>query len=181
MKKFFYKLFVGIGVVLMVIFYTIAAAVCYPFHLLKYRKSDFYQETGIPFSAAKDTRDLRFYRLFREGNVPIRYLPPKDLRKGNGWFFLGNTLLLHMFDEPSFSEALDGWTLFPDDTLPLADTVAQQLRLIREIEPNIQIDQVRILLERIEVDPEHLTKAEADPLFLIYKEPEELPDLLRAQ
>ena len=53
MKKIFYKLFVGIGVVLMLIYYTVTAALCYPFHSLKYRRSTFFQETGIPFSAAK--------------------------------------------------------------------------------------------------------------------------------
>ena len=89
MKKIFYKLFVGIGVVLMLIYYTVTAALCYPFHSLKYRRSAFFLETGIPFSAAKDTSDLRFFQIFREAGIPIRYLPPKDLKRSNGWFLLG--------------------------------------------------------------------------------------------
>lgn len=179
MKKIFYKLFVGIGVVLMLFYYTITAALCYPFHSLKYRRSAFFQETGIPFSAAKDTSDLRFFQIFREAGIPIRYLPPKDLKRSNGWFLLGRTLLLHMFDELSYSEKLQSWTLFPDDTLSLADTVANQLQCLREIHPNVEIGNIQILLDRIEVDPELLNRAQQDPLFVIYDNMEDLPKLLR--
>ena len=84
-----------------------------------------------------------------------------------------------MFDELSYSEKLQSWTLFPDDTLSLADTVANQLQRLREIHPNVEIGNVQILLDRIEVDPELLNRAQQDPLFVIYDNMEDLPKLLR--
>lgn len=181
MKKFFYKLFVGIGVVLMLIYYTITATITYPFRLIQYRRSDFYRETGIPFADAKDTSDLRFFRLFRANGLPVRYLMPRDLTRANGWLVLDKTLLLHMFDELSYSDALQSWTLFPDDGLPLAESVANQLAQLREIYPDAVIENVRILLERIEVDPKDLPRAQSDPLFLIYTDTDELPRMLLDQ
>jgi hypothetical protein len=178
MKKFLYKLFVGIGVVLMLIYYTIAATITYPFRLIQYRRSDFYRETGIPFADAKDTSDLRLFRLFRAAGLPVQYLKPRDLKRANGWFLQGKTLILHMFDELSYSDELQSWTLFPDDALPLSESVANQLARLRELYPDAAIENVRILLDRIEVDPKDLTRAQGDPLFLIYRDTDELTQLL---
>jgi hypothetical protein len=178
MKKFLYKLFVGIGVVLMLIYYTIAATITYPFRLIQYRRSDFYRETGIPFADAKDTSDLRLYRLFRAAGLPVRYLMPRDLKRANGWFFQGKTLILHMFDELSYSDELQSWTLFPDEGLPLSESVANQLARLRELYPDAAIEDVRILLDRIEVDPKDLPRAQGDPLFLIYSNDDELTQML---
>ena len=178
MKKFLYKLFVGIGVVLMLIYYTIAATITYPFRLIQYRRSDFYRETGIPFADAKDTSDLRLFRLFRAAGLPVAYLKPRDLKRTNGWFVLDKTLLLHMFDELSYSDALQSWTLFPDDELPLAESVANQLAQLRELYPDAVIGNVRIVLDCIEVDPKNLPRAQGDPLFLIYNNDDELTQML---
>ena len=171
MKKLWYiirNIFLGIWVGLMLLFYTISNALCYPARQLRYRKSRFFLETGIPFSAAVDTYDFRLFEQIREAGLPIRYLPPKDLKRMNGWFFHGSTLILHMFDELFYSDKLQSWSLFPDDTLPLEDTVARQLQLIREIEPDIRIDGVRILIDRMEIDPKDLPLAKQLPMFLIY-------------
>ena len=177
MKKFLYKLFVGIGVVLMLIYYTIAATITYPFRLIQYRRSDFYRETGIPFTDAKDSSDLRLYRLFRAAGVPVAYLKPRDLKRANGWFLQGKTLILHMFDELSYSDELQSWTLFPDEGLPLSESVANQLARLRELYPDAAIEDVRILLDRIEVDPKDLPRAQGDPLFLIYSNDDELTQM----
>ncbi|MBQ2921349.1 MAG: hypothetical protein IJE58_09250 [Oscillospiraceae bacterium] len=171
MKKLWYiirNIFLGIWVGLMLLFYTIWTALCYPVRYLRYRRTAFYQETGIPFGAAADSSDFRLYEQIREAGLPIRYLPSMDPRRMNGWFFHGNTLILHMFDELSYSDKLQSWTLFPDDALPLEDTVARQLQLIRQIEPEIRIDSVRILIDRMEVDPKDLPLAKQLPMFLIY-------------
>jgi hypothetical protein len=178
MKKFLYKLFVGIGVVLMLIYYTIAATITYPFRLIQYRRSDFYRETGIPFADAKDTSDLRLFRLFRADGLPVAYLKPRDLKRANGWFLQGKTLILHMFDELSYSDELQSLTLFPDEGLPLSESVANQLARLRELYPDAVIENVRILLDRIEVDPKDLPRAQGDPLFLIYGNDEELTQML---
>jgi hypothetical protein len=178
MKKFLYKLFVGIGVVLMLIYYTIAATITYPFRLIQYRRSDFYRETGIPFADAKDTSDLRLFRLFRAAGLPVAYLKPRDLKRANGWFLQGKTLILHMFDELSYSDELQSWTLFPDEGLPIAESVANQLARLRELYPDVAIENVRILLDRIEVDPKDLPRAQGDPLFLIYSNDDELTQML---
>ena len=171
MKKLWYiirNIFLGIWVGLMLLFYTIWTALCYPVRYLRYRRTHFFRETGIPFVAAADSSDFRLYEQFREAGLPIRYLPPKDLKRMNGWFFHGSTLILHMYDQLSYSDKLQSWTLFPDDALPLEDTVAQQLQLIRQIEPDIRIDSVRILISRTEVDPKDLPLAQQLPMFLIY-------------
>lgn len=171
MKKLLYlirNIFLGIWVGVMLVFYTLFSALCYPVRYLRYRGTHFFRETGIPFGAAADSSDFRLFEQIREAGLPIRYLPSRDLKSMNGWFFHGNTLILHMFDELSYSDKLQSWTLFPDDALPLEDTVAQQLQLIREIEPDIRIDGVRILLDRVEVDPKDLPLAKQLPMFLIY-------------
>ena len=171
MKKLWYiirNIFFGIWVGLMLLFYTIWTALCYPVRYLRYRRTHFFRETGIPFSAAVDTSDFRLFEQIREARLPIRYLPPKDPKRMNGWFFHCNILILHMFDELAYSDKLQSWTLFPDDALPLEDTVATQLQLIRQIEPDIRIDSVRILISRIEVDPKDLPLAQQLPMFLIY-------------
>lgn len=178
MKKFLYKLFVGIGVVLMLIYYTIAATITYPFRLIQYRRSDFYRETGIPFADAKDTSDLRLFRLFRAAGLPVVYLKPRDSKRANGWFLQGKTLILHMFDELSYSDELQSWTLFPDEGLPLSESVANQLARLRELYPDAVIENVRILLDRIEVEPKDLPRAQGDPLFLIYSNDDELTQML---
>jgi hypothetical protein len=178
MKKFLYKLFLGIGVVLMLIYYTIAATITYPFRLIQYRRSDFYRETGIPFADAKDTSDLRLFRLFRAAGLPVAYQKPRDLKRANGWFLQGKTLILHMFDELSYSDELQSWTLFPDEGLPLSESVANQLARLRELYPDAAIEDVRILLDRIEVDPKDLPRAQGDPLFLIYGNDDELTQML---
>ena len=162
------NIFLGIGVVVMLVYYTIAAALRYPFDLVRYRKSDFYLETGIPFPAAKDTRDHRLFQEFRAAGLPIRYLPPGDLRRSHGWFLQCGTLILHMFDELSYSEKLRSWVLFSDDTIPMEDSVANQLRLLREVHPDVQIEDIRILIPSIEIDPEVLDRAKQEPTFLIY-------------
>lgn len=171
MKKLWYiirNIFLGIWVGLMLILYTLFSALCYPVRYLRYRRTHFFRETGIPFGAAADSSDFRLFEQIREAGLPIRYLPPKDLKRMNGWFFHGSTLILHMYDQLSYSDKLQSWTLFPDDALPLEDTVAQQLQLIREIEPDIRIDSVRILISRTEVDPKDLPLAKQLPMFLIY-------------
>ena len=171
MKKLWYiirNIFLGIWVGLMLILYTLFSALCYPVRYLRYRRTHFFRETGIPFGAAADSSDFRLFEQIREAGLPIRYLPPKDPRRMNGWFFHSSTLILHMYDQLSYSDKLQSWTLFPDDALPLEDTVAQQLQLIRQIEPDIRIESVRILLDRMEVDPQYLPLARQLPMFLIY-------------
>ena len=83
-----------------------------------------------------------------------------------------------MFDELSYSDELKSWTLFPDEGLPLSESVANQLALLRELYPDAAIENVRILLDRIEVDPKDLTRAQSDPLFLIYSNDDELTQML---
>lgn len=173
------NILLGIWVGLMLIFYTIWTALCYPARYFRYRKSHFFQETGIPFAAAVDSSDFRLFELIQEASLPIRYLPPKDLKRMNGWFFHGGTLILHMFDELSYSDKLQSWTLFPDDEIPLEDTIARQLQMIREIDPDIEISNVRILFDRIEIDPKDLPLAQQLPMFLIYENEDQLPELLR--
>lgn len=171
MKKLWYiirNIFLGIWVGLMLILYTLFSALCYPVRYRRYRRTHFFRETGIPFGAAADSSDFRLYEQIREAALPIRYLPSRDLRRMNGWFFHGSTLILHMYDQLSYSDKLQSWTVFPDDALPLEDTVAHQLQLIREIEPDIMIDGIRILIDRMEVDPKDLPLAQQLPMFLIY-------------
>jgi hypothetical protein len=56
--------------------------------------------------------------------------------------------------------------------------VASQLAQLRELYPDAVIEDVRILLDRIEVDPKDLPRAQGDPLFLIYSNDDELTQML---
>ena len=176
------NVFLTIFVVVMLLFTTICIVIASPFRWMQYRKTHFYRETGIPFRIGiMDHFTFVLYELIRKENLPIRYLMPKDPKQScDGFFLAGTTLLIHNLSGISYEERLGGWTAYPEDEEPLSDTIAAILLHLRADYPDIQIDNVRILMDLDNEAPEDYAHAAQDPLFLIYKDPEELLDLLRA-
>lgn len=170
-----------IFVVVMLLFTTICIVIASPFRWVQYRKSHFYRETGIPFRIGiMDHFTFVLYELIRKENLPIRYLMPKDPRQScDGCFLAGSTLLIHNLSGLFYEERLGGWTTSPEDEEPLSDTIAAILLRLRTDYPDVQINNVRILMPLDDEAPEGYAHAAQDPLFLIYEKPEELPDLLR--
>lgn len=172
----------SVFVVILLLFTTICIVIASPFRWVQYRKSHFYRETGIPFRIGiMDHFTFVLYELIRKENLPIRYLMPKDPKHAcDGFFLAGNTLLIHNLPGISYEERLGGWTAYPEDEEHLTDTVAEILLHLRTDHPDVEINDVRILMDFDGESDEHRSMAEGNPLFLVYEEAEELPELLRS-
>lgn len=172
----------SVFVVVLLLFTTICIVIASPFRWMQYRKSHFCRETGIPFRIGiMDHFTFVLYELVRRESLPIRYLMPKDPKLAlDGFFLAGSTLLIHNLPGIFYEERLGGWTAYPEDEEPLADTVAEILLQLRTDHPDAEITDVRILMDFDGESDEHRTMAEENPLFLVYEEAEELPALLRS-
>lgn len=184
MKKilhFIRNALLSVFVLILLLFTTICIVIASPFRWMQYRKSHFFRETGIPFRIGiMDHFTFVLYELIRKEDLPIRYLMPKDPKRScDGFFLAGTTLLIHDLPGICYDERLDGWTAYPEDEEPLPDTVAEILLHLRADHPHTEITDVRILMDFDGESDEYRAMAEKNPLFLIYKEAEELPELLR--
>ena len=168
-------------IVVVLIFTTICIVIAAPFRCLQYRKSHFYRDTGTPFKIGMmDHFTFVLYELIKKEQLPIRYLMPSDPEKRcDGFFLAGTTLLIHNLPGIFYEEKLGGWTAYPEDEEPLADTVAQILLKLRGDHPDVEITDVRILMEIEDESPEHINRVRQDPLFIPYEKTEDLPKLLR--
>lgn len=169
-------------VVVMLLFTTICIVIASPFRWMQYRKTHFYRETGVPFRIGiMDHFTFVLYELIQREKLPIRYLMPKDPKRPcDGFFLAGTTLLIHDLPGICYEEQLGGWTAYPEDEEPLTDTVAEILLHLRTDHPDAQITDVRILMDFDGESDESRAIAEENPLFLIYNELEDLPELLRS-
>ena len=186
MKKiilFIRNALLSVFVVMLLLFTTICIVIVSPFRWMQYRKSHFFRETGIPFRIGiMDHFTFVLYELMRKENLPIRYLMPKDPKRAcDGFFLAGSTLLIHNLPGIFYEERLGGWTAYPEDEEPLADTVAEILLHLRTDHPDAQITDVRILMDFDGESDKYRAMAEETPLFLVYEEAEDLPELLRSK
>lgn len=184
MKKMLYFIkdaLMTVFIVAALILTAVCIVIAAPFRCLQYRKSHFYRDTGIRFSIGiMDHTTFQLYELIRAQDLPIRYLMPRDPKRPmDGWFLAGTTLLIHDLPGLFYEEALGGWAAYPEDKEPLSDTVAGILLNLRTDYPDVQIGGIRILMDLDEQSAEHIARAQQDPLFLMYSELEELPELLR--
>lgn len=184
MKKIWYfirNVLLGIFVVVMLLFTTLCIVIASPIRWVQYRKTHFYQETRIPFRIGiMDHFTFQLYELVKKEQLPIRYLMPNDPKLAcDGFFLAGTTLLIH--DQPgiAYEEKLGGWTAYPEDEEPLADTVAEILLRLHEAFPNEEVSEVRVLIDIDNESPELLNRIQQDPLLIPYEETEDLPQLLR--
>jgi hypothetical protein len=123
---------------------------------------------------------FQFYELIKKEQLPIRYLMPTDPKRAcDGFFLAGSTLLIHDLPGIFYEERLGGWTAYPEDKEPLSDTVSAILLRLRTDYPDEEIKDVRILLDCDNEAPEDQARAEQEPLFLLYDEPEDLAQSLR--
>ena len=172
----------SVFVVFLLLFTTICIVIASPFRWMQYRKSHFFRETGIPFRIGiMDHFTFVLYGLIRTENLPIRYLMPKDPKLAlDGFFLAGTTLLIHNLPGIFYEERLGGWTAYPEDEEPLSDTVAELLLHLRTDHPDVEITDVRILMDFDGESDKYRAMAEENPLFLVYEEAEDLPELLRS-
>lgn len=185
MKKIWYFIrnaLLSVFVVVMLLFTTICIVIASPYRWVQYRKSRFCRETGIPFRIGiMDHFTFVLYELIRRESLPIRYLMPKDPKLAlDGFFLAGSSLLIHNLPGIFYEEQLGGWTAYPEDEEPLTDTVAEILLHLRTDHPDVEITDVRILMDFDGESDEHRAMAEENPLFLVYEEADELPELLRS-
>ena len=185
MKKIWYfirNVLLGIFVVVMLLFTTLCIVIASPIRWVQYRKTHFYQETRIPFRIGiMDHFTFQLYELVKKEKLPIRYLMPNDPKLAcDGFFLAGTILLIHNLSGIFYDESLGGWTAYPEDKEPLSDTVAEILLHLRTDYPDMEITNVRILLDFDGESDGHRAMVEQDPLFLVYDDLEDLPKLLRS-
>ena len=184
MKKVWYfirNMLMGIVVIFALALSPFVFAFRLPFRYADYRKSHFFRDNGVKFSPfIADSYTFRLYELFRRENLSIRYLMPKDPKQAaDGFFLAGNTLLIHNLSGIFYEERLGGWTAYPEDEVPLSDTVAEILLRLRSEYPEQTVTDVRILLEWDNEVTEYRDQAKQESLFVVYENAEELPQLLR--
>lgn len=184
MKKIWYfirNILMGIVVIFALVLSPFVFAFRLPFQYADYRKSYFFRDHGVKFSPfIADSYTFRLYELFRQENLPIRYLMPKDPKQAaDGFFLAGSTLLIHDLSGIFYDDSMGSWTAYPEDKEPLSDTVAEILLHLRTDYPDMEITNVRILLDFDGESDEQRSMLEQDPLFLVYDDPEDLPELLR--
>lgn len=177
-----WNFFLTIFVVVMLLITTICIVIASPFRWMQYRKTHFFRDTGIPFKIGiMDNFTFVFYELIKKEQLPIRYLMPTDPKQAcDGFFLAGSILVIHDLSDIFYSESLGGWTAYPEDNEPLSDTVAAILLRLRTDYPNKEITDVRILLDCDNKAAEDRARAEQEPLFLVYDEPEDLAQTLRS-
>lgn len=185
MKKILYvirNIFLGIGVVLMAIFYTLLSVVLTPFRALRYRKSHFARDTGANYDAEiTHCQVYTLYNALREQNIPIEAVchprHPKDAH-----LVWKKTLVIHEFDSICFRGGR--WVMGPDsdvwkDGLDLKEAIAEVLDDVFDDRPGFDLDDAVILIDRADVAPADLDRAARSPLFLLYSNDAEQLDILR--
>lgn len=184
MKKLWYfirNIFIGIFVLVMLIFTTLWIALTSPFKMISYRRSHFYRDIGAKFNVGiLDSCTYSLYEKIQENGLPIEYLVPRDPKLVcEGWFFAGTTLLLHNLPKIEYCERLNAWSAYPGDDEPICDTITKLLLRIHEDHPGAVIGDIRILMELDGLCTEDLKRAENDPLFLLYSGEEQQMEILR--
>lgn len=173
MKKLWYfirNLFLGIAVAAALVLTLVWNVLTSPVQIYRYHRSHFYRDLGVKFRFyIPDTYAYGLYNRIREAKLPVEYLLPGDPgQAANGFFFYKDTLILHDFSEIVYSEKLGGWSVYPEDEESLNDTIADVLVRLQSERADAIVEHIVILMDRADLDPQDLPRAEADPLFLLH-------------
>lgn len=182
MKNFFYKLFVGICVVPMAIFYTLLSVVQTPFRASEYRKSAFARDTGADYEAGvTETPVYKLYNRLRFSRIAIEVLThPKHPRDAH--LLWKDTLIIHEIDRVALRDGR--WVIGSGspvwkEGLDLKEAVAEVLEDVFDDRPGFRPGNAILLLDRNNIPAEDRLEAEAMPLFLLYEDEEDLVELLK--
>ena len=165
-----YKLMLGICVVAMTVFYTLAYAIVTPFRTAQYRKSHFARDTGAEYEdGVLKSPVFDLYNRLRSAGTPVEAVAhPKEPKDAH--LLWHDTLIIHEIDRV----ALRGgrWVIGPGspvwkEGLPLEDAIAEVLADVADDRPGFRPGNTVLLLDRTSISPEDRLEAELMPLFLL--------------
>ena len=104
LARILYKIFVGISVALMAVFYTLLSVIQTPFRAADYRKSTFAQETDAEYEAGvTETLVYKLYNRLRFARIGVEVVThPKHPRDAH--LLWRDTLLIHEIDRVALRE-----------------------------------------------------------------------------
>lgn len=182
MKQFLYKLILGIGMVLMTVFYTLLSVFQTPFRASQYRKSAFARETNADYEAGvTESLVFRLYNRLRQAKVPLEAIA-HPRHSASAHLYWKDTLLIHEIDRVALREGR--WVIGPGspvwkEGLELQAAIAEVLEDVFDDRPGLQIANAVLLLRRSSIPEADRLEAELMPLFLIYDDEEDLFSLLQ--
>lgn len=179
--KIIRNILLGVGVVLMTIFYTLLSVIRTPFLAAKYRKTPFARDTGAAYEAGiTDCEVYRLYNALRERNIPIEIIAhPKHPQEAH--LLWKNTLIIHEID--SLCRREGRWVIGPDsdvwkEGLSLKEAIAEILDHVFDDLPGMELEDARILIDRADIAPADLPSAEQSEILLPYSDEAEQLQLL---
>lgn len=172
------KIFLGIIVVLMAVFFTLLSVILTPFRLLRYRKSHFAVDSGADYAPGiTDSPVYRLYNALRQENIPIGLvLNPKA--PADAHLLWKDTLIIHEIDRVALRDGR--WVIAPGspvwkEGLDLQEAIAEVLDDVFDDRPGIDIADAVLLLDRRSAPAE----AKDAGLFLLYGSRDEQVQALR--
>ncbi len=182
LAQIFYKLFLGIFVAVMAVFYTLASVVMTPFRAVQYRKTAFARDTGAEYEAGvTESAVFELYNRLRASGVPVETLAhPKHPRDAH--LLWGDTLIIHEIDRLALREGR--WVIGPGspvwkEGMDLKDAIAEVLEDVFDDRPGFAPQNAVLLVERAQIASEARLEAELMPMFLLYDNEEERFEILR--
>lgn len=171
--KILRNILLGIGVVLMTLFYTLVSVIQTPTRLLRYRKSDFAADTGAVYEGGiTESPVYQLYNALRQQGIGIEAAahPKHPMDAHLVW---KNTLLIHEIDRLAFRNGT--WVIGPGspvwkEGLELKTAIAEVLDDVFDDCPGREFDDALVLMDRAGIAPDALGKAEASPFLLLYSD-----------
>ena len=177
-----YKLMLGICVVAMTVFYTLAYAIVTPFRTAQYRKSHFARDTGAEYEdgVLKSPIFDLYNRLRSAGTAVEAVAHPKEPK--NAHLLWRDTLIIHEIDRVALRDGR--WVIGPGSAswkegLDLQDAVAEVLGNALDDRPGYRPSNAILLLNRNKIPAPDRLEAELMPMFLLYDDTENRVEVLK--
>lgn len=182
LTQIFYKIIIGIGVVVMAVFYTLLSVIQTPFRASEYRKSRFARETGANYEAGvTESPAYHLYNRLRNAGIAVEVLcHPKHARDAH--LLWHDTLIIHEIDRVALRDGR--WVIGPGspawkEGLDLRDAIAEVLEDVFDDRPGYTPGNAVLLLDRRNIPAEDRLEAELMPMFLLYDDEENRFEVLK--
>lgn len=175
--------FVTIAYAVVVPLYLLWELICTPWHIRKYKQSAYYRDLGLKYTFACHTNwEYKLYNQIKAAELPIDFLPmnPGKSNRHFGYLTYGNTLIdIRVATDAYYDEDAQQWLCTNRDDEE-SDVETLHGEILQTVTENIGITEftkVVSLMNRHEMSPEELERAEASPLFLLYDDESIIEDL----
>lgn len=154
--------------------YLLWELLCTPYHIRQYKQSSYYRDLGLKYTFACHTNwEYKLYNRIKAAGLPIGYVPMCTFGKPRhfGYLTYGNTLIdIREATDAYYDEDAQQWlcTNRDDEESDVETLHAEILRTVAENTGFTKFTKVISLMDRCEMGPDELERAEASPLFLLY-------------